>query len=158
MLLFWHNIWVWYILSPQQQLLMGLPWPPVLILFLIVRSEYPRWVFIKKRRALCFASVSRMEVWWLYHSTTWLRDREGAEAIRRVDHLVRQGPSEIQWLRSLFLQRAILAVAKQCVTRTTLIPSEGSRLPDLIPIHSSTMLLAHAPWGLRPNCGMWGVD
>lgn len=86
-----------------------------------------------------------MEVWWLYHSTTWLRDREGAEAIRRVDHLVRQGPSEIQWLRSLFLQQAILAVAKQCVTRTTLIPSEGSRLRDLIPIHSSTMLLAHAP-------------
>lgn len=139
---------------------MGLSWPPVLILFLIVRSENLSWVFIKKRCALCFACASRMELWWLYHSTTWLRNREGAETICRVDHLMKQGPNEIQWLRPLFLQWAILAGVKQCVTRTTLIPSEGSHLGDLILVCSSTMLLVHEPWGLHPHgvTKLWHVE
>lgn len=155
MLLFWHSIWMWYIVSPQQQWLMGLSWPLVLILFLIVRSEYLSWVFIKKRRALCFACVSRMELWWLYPSTAWSRNREGAETICRVDHLVRQGPNEIQWLRPLFYK------SRSCRSHENHTdPFWGFSPQWPNPLCSSTMLLVHEPWGLHPHglTKLWLVE
>lgn len=60
------------------------------------------------------------------------------EAICRIDHLVEQEPKEIQGLISLFYNNPSQVESRENYT-------DGCPHHGLIPVHSSTMLLAHEP-------------
>lgn len=67
------------------------------------------------------------------------------EAICRIDHLVEQELKEIQGLISLFYNNPSQVESHENYT-------DGCPHHGLIPVRSSTMLLAHEPSGTHSNC------